>query len=946
MKRGLAEIIKARLAGRLALWAVFWTAALMLFSPGICRPEKPAPIVDEIRVEITRGPGNPERMAQIARNLIYLQEGEVFSDARFSMSVSALKRSGLFEAIEVPDPDWSKDSIVIVFRLKSFARVREIRVSGGFPLLEKEILNAMSMEVGDPCVQEKFSEQEKSIKSLFLKQGYINPQVLLSCDKNGKDGHCIVDVEIDKGRFYRVESVSFAGNQAFSGARLKIRLKTWQSSMLFAAASRFVPEDLERDIKTLRQFYRKKGYAEAEIESEVEKNPDTGAVRIRIRISEGPLYRVSFAGNRAFRDFTLRKDLVFFTQGNKYAQGLRKSIRNMKKRYRKAGYLDAEIKGEEKFSSAGQERKVKNIRFIIREGPRYLVESVSISGNSAFDKEKIKKQMLTAPPQGLHKGVYMPETLEEDIRAINALYLNAGYMNASVEKAVEIRAAQEREGIVGASVKIRIEEGPQTIVKSVSIKGENPLCPDRAAEIFEMKPGTPFRSHLIKADKNALAAAVSEKGYPHVTAEPLIDISRDDTEAYITYTIKPGPQAMMGEVYFEGNFKTRPGILAREMEIKSGAPFSLSELLASQRNIRSLNAVDSAGFKTFGLEQKSRRVDMLAEIREIKPYFVELAAGYDTRRLLYINAAAGNSNLLGLNKQLRAGLEWSQIGYRAELDLNEPRFLGTRISAGTNLYTEKTEELNKDFGVRTYGTSLGFSRPLTPRLTAALNFKFESREQYRTDDQPVPEQDADQYSRRSILAASPGLSYNSTDSFLRPTRGVRASITVDASRGLDNALDDFFRYRLDARWYHSPLDRFTMAFHGRLGHIDPYGGNKRVPDDQLFFLGGTADVRGFSENRLRVDEDNNPVGGKTALLGSMEARFDLGLNFEAALFYDTGAVRDPQTDAGSDEFRQSAGLALRYITPIGPIGGMYGWKLDRKPGESPGAFHFSIGYTF
>ncbi|MFW5874599.1 MAG: BamA/TamA family outer membrane protein [bacterium] len=40
------------------------------------------------------------------------------------------------------------------------------------------------------------------------------------------------------------------------------------------------------------------------------------------------------------------------------------------------------------------------------------------------------------------------------------------------------------------------------------------------------------------------------------------------------------------------------------------------------------------------------------------------------------------------------------------------------------------------------------------------------------------------------------------------------------------------------------------------------------------------------------------------------------------------------------------GLALRYITPIGPIGGMYGWKLDPRPGESSGAFHFSIGYTF
>jgi outer membrane protein insertion porin family len=45
-------------------------------------------------------------------------------------------------------------------------------------------------------------------------------------------------------------------------------------------------------------------------------------------------------------------------------------------------------------------------------------------------------------------------------------------------------------------------------------------------------------------------------------------------------------------------------------------------------------------------------------------------------------------------------------------------------------------------------------------------------------------------------------------------------------------------------------------------------------------------------------------------------------------------------------FRSSVGIGLRYVTPIGPMGLLYGYKLNRKEGESPGKFHFSIGYTF
>ena len=46
------------------------------------------------------------------------------------------------------------------------------------------------------------------------------------------------------------------------------------------------------------------------------------------------------------------------------------------------------------------------------------------------------------------------------------------------------------------------------------------------------------------------------------------------------------------------------------------------------------------------------------------------------------------------------------------------------------------------------------------------------------------------------------------------------------------------------------------------------------------------------------------------------------------------------------EIRPGVGVGLFYATPVGPIRIDYGMKLDKKPGETPGVFNFSVGYAF
>jgi outer membrane protein insertion porin family len=190
------------------------------------------------------------------------------------------------------------------------------------------------------------------------------------------------------------------------------------------------------------------------------------------------------------------------------------------------------------------------------------------------------------------------------------------------------------------------------------------------------------------------------------------------------------------------------------------------------------------------------------------------------------------------------------------------------------------------------------------------------------------------------------VTYNSTDSFIRPTQGIYANASVDFSNALGDEADDFFRYKANFSTYYSPWSFLTLALRGKYGFLHPIARVPAIPKDQLFYLGGVTSVRGFDENLLRYDSLGEALGGREMIMGSLEARIYIGYNLEITAFTDSGELRKTTEGVGESGFRTTAGAGLRYITPIGPVGFLYGRKLSPNDNESKGKWNFTVGYTF
>jgi len=892
-------------------------------------------VINAIRVVVDGAPDQQELYRTMANRLIRLQPGDPIDESAIQATLESLKRSQRFSAIHVDSiPD--SEGETLTFTLTPYRFIKDIQIRGKYPLFERDILNQMTLYPGDPFTRKDLSNQTGAIIQRYQREGYIDPQVTLKAQRDAEDENAVIVVDIDKGPHYSLGTLIFEGNRGVSSNALAWRMAV-RRGMLLPGVGRFSEYRLKKDIDALLAYYRRKGFADAELSYFIDDPGHTHQVNVTVRVREGRRYTVAFEGNRQFWNRTLKKDVVIFSEGNRSNVGVRKSIQKMRQRYREAGFLDARIKVDTA-DVPGTAADVRRLRFIIREGPQTIVEKVAIAGNQILQEPEIKKQILTRPPTIFHDGAFVPETLETDTYAVTTLYMQQGFRERTVDSEVTFN-----EDKTGAAVALKIDEGPQTKVNSIAISGLTVVPETAVRKKLIHKTGLPFRQAALDAEKEAITSLVSEKGYPYATVNTSVTFSADHTRADIVYDVEPGPLVTMGDIFVSGNLRTAEKVIQQELEVQPGAPLSLRSLQDGQRRLRDLAIFHGVRFRTFGLKEKEETANLFVEVEENKPYYAQISGGYESDSGFFGRTRIGDRNLFGLNKDLWASGEISQTGYRVETRLTEPRFLGTRTTTSIGAFNEELTEFNQPFGTRTSGGSLSFGRDWGRHVTTALSFSLEKRDQFSVENSSG---DQTEEETRTIFVTTPYIRYDSRDSFVRPTGGLFASVSVDVSKGVQNQLDDFVRYLFDTRYYHTPVEGLTLAGLARVGQVLPYSDGDLVPDDQLFFLGGIQDVRGFKENLLRFDSAGDPVGGKTAVVGSLEARIDLGMNWELTSFFDIGSVQQALVEGGSDRFRSSVGLGLRYITPIGPMGLLYGHKLDREEGESAGRFHLSIGYSF
>ena len=216
-----------------------------------------------------------------------------------------------------------------------------------------------------------------------------------------------------------------------------------------------------------------------------------------------------------------------------------------------------------------------------------------------------------------------------------------------------------------------------------------------------------------------------------------------------------------------------------------------------------------------------------------------------------------------------------------------------------------------------------------------------------------------------------GWFFDSRNRAIFADRGMRHSVSLSAAAPGSEVEYYVFNYeylQLIPIWR-----QWTLALGAELGFGDALGKDtSALPPYRQFFAGGADSVRGFTESRLGPkDSFGNPYGGNMKVIGRAEILFPVPQKWRAStrisLFFDVGNVfsqgagvdfvgqdRVTPVDYEFDynELKQSAGLAVQWLAPLGVFRFSYGVPLNefrgdgiRYPDEVE-RFQFAIGSAF
>jgi len=207
------------------------------------------------------------------------------------------------------------------------------------------------------------------------------------------------------------------------------------------------------------------------------------------------------------------------------------------------------------------------------------------------------------------------------------------------------------------------------------------------------------------------------------------------------------------------------------------------------------------------------------------------------------------------------------------------------------------------------------------------------------------------------------------DSFTEPTNGSRVSLTAQYAGGFLGATNNFTKYTGDVSKYWPLWWRLVFHFRGNLAYGTPFDGTPSLPVQERFFLGGANNIRGFRNFTISPKGQGPPIpqppgipspptegliGGNLAWFSNWEMIFPLydPVRLRGAFFFDAGQsyATDESpwtfTDIFKQEIKRSAGVGIRFNSPLGAIRLDWGFNLHKLPGERFQVVHFSAGTSF
>jgi outer membrane protein insertion porin family len=559
------------------------------------------------------------------------------------------------------------------------------------------------------------------------------------------------------------------------------------------------------------------------------------------------------------------------------------------------------------------------LTYTVQAGPAAVVGSLRVATEEVSGLERLLATRVGAP--------LVERALGADARTLQHELEARGYAQAHVQ--VEVP-----DGAGPLPVVFRVREGPRILVGSVRVDSPAEAAIAEPREL-RLRPGQPYRVGDLGRDNGSVLTAYRDAGYPQVEVTPEVTLAEEGRRADVVLHVRPGPRILVDHIVTSGLTRTRESVVRREMQLEEGQPLGLQEVLESQRRLSALGIFERVNIGELDPEAPERR-SLVVSVEEAPLTTVAYGIGYAERDLLRGSVEVTQRNLFGMDRSLSTFARVSFRGSRLFMTYREPYLLGRHQELFLTGFRE--EEDREFFDFERWGGLLQTARALGAPWNLILRYTYQRTHSFNIVD---PDEVGREFSDSTLSGPAATVVLDTRDDPLEPTRGRFASADLQLSLHLLGG-DSFAKGFLQAATYERLAPRAVVVLSARLGLARTFGLGESLllPRPDRFYAGGDYSLRGFSTDAV------NPLGGNALLLGGAELRLDVWHGFSTGWFLEAGNVYGLVSQVDLANLHYTAGLGLRYKSAFGPLRVDYGWKLNRRPLESAGELHVTIGHAF
>lgn len=216
-------------------------------------------------------------------------------------------------------------------------------------------------------------------------------------------------------------------------------------------------------------------------------------------------------------------------------------------------------------------------------GQSVPILSVTFDGNKALDAGRLKSQLKVSRDGGW----YHPETLKTELKSVERLYQDEGFLRASIgPPAIEFQTVQGKGQ--AAVIRIPVSEGVRYTLGELSFKNSNAIKPAALMQLSPVRTGQPYSRSKIAQFREKIEEGYHSLGYLRFEVTVREEIHDLKKVVDCVFECKEGNIYRIGKISIAGDESINRSEFKKQILLSEGGVYNPELLTLSVAFLNSL----------------------------------------------------------------------------------------------------------------------------------------------------------------------------------------------------------------------------------------------------------------------------------------------------------------------------------------------------------------------